>query len=378
MSGKQFASSAEKAASSSTAVPAAKLTQDQRVAAFFAQTSASAKASREVKKQQLQHSNTPTVINIDFLRSGREFLTLPTPPLMRQGVASSALKMTKAERLHEFYKATQANAIIALAAYSAKTQAYGSRDAVPTLVNMQFLRSGKEFESVPSSPSSSSSSSTTAMLNAAEGGAKMSHNARLEAFFKHTSASAVYTPPSARRRVQPAAPTAAPTLISPPTMVNLTFLRSGKEFFQTAHADRQLKMAKTAAADAQWRAPGPKMSRYARKLAFYKSTLKAAGIPTIKADAPSTPTMSPSLSGTVPTMVNLQFLRSGKEFFKQQASPTSSPTLAGSVPSPNFPTGPKKSRNARLEEFYTRTAGSTWPLPTKEPDAGQQGTDLSG
>lgn len=372
-----------------------------------------AKAARqEAKHRQHQRLASPTMVNIDFLRSGREFLTLPERVMSTAPGSNSDARKTKAERLQDFYRATQNNAIVTsktaanaasqastivnmaflrsgkefeavlpsppparrdsakmmsrnarLVAFHKTMQAANERKAAATkagrpgqrwsaaapasIVNMAFLRSGKEFEGVPlgslffsPSPSASSASSGSSA------GPKASRNARLESFYSRTQASAVYTPPAARRAMPPRPPASATTVQSPPTMVNLQFLRSGKEFFQAASADRSVEQARVTAVDAAWRAPGPKLSKHARERAFYAATLKAAAAPAAK--APPTPTISPSLPGTVPTVVNLKFLQSGKEFFKLPASPT----LLGGAPANGLPTGPKKSRNARLEEFY--------------------------
>merc|ERR1712166_1120242 len=92
----------------------------------------------------------------------------------------------------------------------------GAQEGVPTMVNLQFLTSGKEFEALQVSPPPSSSFS----------GAKMSRNARLEAFYKATQANAIKTPRAAAVAEE-----------GVPTMVNLQFLTSGKEFeaLQVSH-----------------------------------------------------------------------------------------------------------------------------------------------
>merc|ERR1719261_2078924 len=105
----------------------------------------------------------------------------------------------------------------------------------------------------------------------------MSRNARLEAFYRTTSANAVLRPTSIQRAaVAPTVDTEHMVLSPPPTIVNLSFLRSGKEFFSNAQRDTAVQKAKASAAVSQWKNPGPKKSRYARKRAFYFATQEAA------------------------------------------------------------------------------------------------------
>merc|ERR1712166_9329 len=270
----------------------------------------------------------PTMVNLQFLTSGKEFEALQVSP--PPSSSFSGAKMSRNARLEAFYKATQANAI------KTPRAAAVAQEGVPTMVNLRFLTSGKEFEALQvSSPPSSSFS-----------GAKMSRNARLEAFYKATQANAVKTPRAVRRT----------TVVSPPpTMVNMQFLRSGKEFFSVARQDRSVEKAKVSAAKAQWKNPGPKTSRYARQLAFYKSTQAAAAPVMTKTTVVRTPLIhTPPISSLQETIVNLKFLRSGKEFASRGPSKQKAVFAARPSGFPDF--GPKKSRNARLEEFYTRSA----------------------
>ena len=334
-------------------------------------------------------------VNVAFLQSGRAFV----PPSFQDGsgrrggfehfghgteaekaavsslealpsYTSSGAKMSRHARLEAFYKATQANAIKMPSSAAATEEA-----AVSTLVNLSFLTSGKEFEALP--PASASRFSDDASVIGGGGGAKMTRNARLEAFYKVTSAAAMLTPPTARRTATAQAVGAARAVMSPPpTMVNLSFLRSGKEFFAVAQRDRSVQKAKAAAALAQWKNPGPKVSRYARRRAFYLSTQQAAAAPlaatqiakaaaaaaAVASAAPATPPISPSLPGSVPLIVNLQFLRSGKEFGVASTGSSSkrgSERGSGGGRGNALPHGPKKSRNARLEEFYARSAAAS-------------------
>jgi len=394
MSGKQFIVNAE-AGSATTPALATKLTQDQRIAAFFAQTSQAAAAAKTARKAAQR--NALATVNVAFLQSGRAFV----PPSFQDGsgrrggfehfghgteaekaavsslealpsYTSSGAKMSRHARLEAFYKATQANAIKMPSSAAATEEA-----AVSTLVNLSFLTSGKEFEALPSPPPSSSRFSDDASVIGGGGGAKMTRNARLEAFYKVTSAAAMLTPHTARRTATAQAVGAARAVMSPPpTMVNLSFLRSGKEFFAVAQRDRSVQKAKAAAALAQWKNPGPKVSRYARRRAFYLSTQQAAAAPlaatqiakaaaaaaAVASAAPATPPISPSLPGSVPLIVNLQFLRSGKEFGVASTGSSSkrgSERGSGGGRGNALPHGPKKSRNARLEEFYARSAAAS-------------------
>eukprot|EP00729_Bicosta_minor_P010059 gene10059-8211_t len=311
---------AEKAAVSSLeALPSytssgAKMSRHARLEAFYKATQANA-IKMPSSAAATEKAAVSTLVNLSFLTSGKEFEALPSPP--PSSYTSSGAKMSRHARLEAFYKATQANAIKMPSSAAATEEA-----AVSTLVNLSFLTSGKEFEALP--PASASRFSDDASVIGGGGGAKMTRNARLEAFYKVTSAAAMLTPPTARRTATAQAVGAARAVMSPPpTMVNLSFLRSGKEFFAVAQRDRSVQKAKAAAALAQWKNPGPKV---------------------------------------VPLIVNLQFLRSGKEFGVASTGSSSkrgSERGSGGGRGNALPHGPKKSRNARLEEFYARSAAAS-------------------
>jgi len=315
-------------------------TRAQRLEAFYKATQATATFTPPAVRRATVVSPPPTMVNLQFLTSGKEFEALAAPPSSTAGA-----KMSRHARLEAFYKATQATATFTPPAVRRATVA----SPPPTMVNLQFLTSGKEFEALAAPPSSTA-------------GAKMSRHARLEAFYKATQATATFTPPAVRRA----------TVVSPPlTMVNLQFLRSGKEFFSVVRQDRSVEKAKKSAAKAQWKNPGPTVSRHARQLAFFKSTQAAVAAVKAKQTIVRTPLIhTPPISSLQETIVNLKFLRSGKEFTSKEAKQLK---RSSARPSgfPDF--GPKKSRAQRLQEFYTRSAPAPATVAAVNAPAGGGG-----
>lgn len=116
--------------------------------------------------------------------------------------------------------------------------------------------------------------------------------------------------------------------MSAPTMVNDSFLRSGSEF----------RLPNNAAPDARrWDEPAAAVkSRNARLTEFHNTMLAAFAPEKAKSQAAKNHTH------TSPMMVNVDYLRSGREF-TSSGYPTTTPAVSG------------RSRHARLEEFHRRT-----------------------
>jgi len=272
-----------------TAVPSPNTTRNNRLEAFYKQSLEAANASsRKTEKS-------PAVLNVDFLRSGAEFK--PSPTLNRKGdTAVPSPRTTRNNRLEAFYKQS----------LEAATSPRSSRKDTPSVVNVDFLRSGAEFKPSP----------TLERKGSVVPSPNTSRNKRLEEFYNRTLEAASNSP--------------APKEDVP--VLNLDFLRSGAEFKPSPTTTRKGETA----------VPSPKTSRNARLEAFHKASLSAASEPVAVADLDAWDGMPIS---TVPTVVNLDYLRTFayKETHARDADQTT-PT--------KIPDGPTKSKNKRLAEFY--------------------------
>lgn len=98
-----------------------------------------------------------SIVNMDFLRSGAEF----SPPVSRKILNKLEPKRkSKHERLEDFYKATlsahqpvdmksetDSSAAVSMDAWDGLSMSKSVGDSVPSILNVNFLRSGNEFTS---------------------------------------------------------------------------------------------------------------------------------------------------------------------------------------------------------------------------------------
>jgi septum formation inhibitor MinC len=276
----------------------------------------------------------PGTINIDFLRSGRQFDTAPAS--VENGEVGAVATKSRAARLAAFHKATLAAATV-------------QAPVVPVL-NVSFLRSGKQFGSC------SARSTRNIAATFVPSGPKTSKFNRLHRYYNSTL--------SAHGGITPTATVSSDTM--PPTSVNLDFLKSGGEF-----KPKPLPIQARFLSKAPGTPPHMRRSRAQKLEDFYQQTQEAVKAAGCAARAPFKPCATVTAStadhtgtnGSTPTMVNLDFLRSGLEFMRQgnataSREPESNPTTAtdvsidaASVDSRSA----RKSRHRRLADFYKAT-----------------------
>jgi len=207
-SGRQFSRGvrcADRPSGVAASVGVARTTAAQRLDRFYAKTSLAAAMANKLAppvtvRPAVMVAAAPTAagINIDFLRSGRQFA--PKAPAMRR----SSPEQSRNQRLEKFYQGGLEEA--PAAPVPARNRRISSSRAG---VNVEFLRSGKQFVVRGDGP----------VRPSGEGAAK-STNARLEEFFARTLA-------AAKAPLRPA-PTQSPSA----PMLNINYLRSGAQFKQ--------------------------------------------------------------------------------------------------------------------------------------------------
>eukprot|EP00051_Salpingoeca_urceolata_P026467 m.477411 g.477411 ORF g.477411 m.477411 type:complete len:356 (-) comp20837_c1_seq1:197-1264(-) len=124
------------------------------------------------KSETSTRSDAKSVVNVDFLRTGLEFKPAPLKHETKTGeVGEDEPKLTKHERLEQFYKATLA------AAKKAAETPLPKEQRATSVVNLDFLRSGMEFESAPFAESKAKEAETRE---------RSSTQSRLERFYQNT------------------------------------------------------------------------------------------------------------------------------------------------------------------------------------------------
>lgn len=225
--------------------------------------------------------------------------------------------------------------------------------AMQSIVNMDFLRSGAEF-----------SPPTARKAMKAMPQPRKSRNARLEEFYNATRAVHEVHEVKSATDIEAAASMDAWDGLSShnapstaPSIVNLDFLRSGHEFNSDGNPmGREGVTGST---------PSPRTSKNSRLESFYSATLKAFeggaesadnddtghhldcwdGMPCARVSGQHMDIDTPS---TADSVVNMDFLRSGAEF---KATPSDG--MHVDVPAAGEWT--PRTRNSRLDDFYART-----------------------
>jgi len=251
-------------------------------------------------------------INVEFLMSGRQFVSSSSDNAVSKPSdsepASTGPKLSETQRLAAFVQRTSC----AAAAASAARKATSSPAHMPC-INIDFLRSGKQFTHALLAASPSSRTTTDSE----------SHAARLERFYRRTLAGYAGGPSG------PSVP--------PPTLVNTAFLRSGKQFGQPTQAR----------SSADSRSSGSRKTREQRLADFRQQTARAAEkAAAVTVDNTPVP---------IPTVVNLAFLRSSAFRDSRDDSRVVKPAPATGAASPATARKMARSRYARLENFYKQT-----------------------
>jgi len=267
-------------------------------------------------------------INVDALRSGRQFVT---PPESKFTPTPSSSKTTRYARLEHFYDAS--------------IDVHSKYNNVPSVVgiNVDALRSGRQFVTTPESMFTPSPSSS-----------KTTRHARLERFYNTTlTANKVPVTTTTEDDIENALPRPIPRPI------NLDFIRSGFEFTTTNAASPEAR-----------RYEGfNTIGRHARLENFHDNMLKAFLLKPTKTKLISVLTKSP------PTGINLDFIRSGQEFSKPNASSLEAQRWAGFYPwmqwvemggNPKGNCVSRDGKQVRLQKFHDRTlALHSQSCPTK-------------
>lgn len=300
---------------------------NERLNKFYTQTLSaveSAVGDETVSSDFKVARNAPSsVVNLDFLRSGGEFVETSTMKAEETRGQSSAN-----ERLNAYYNRTIAAVEQAVENELVSRDFKVASNAPSTILNINFLKSGGEFVSNnrcdlvdrPASAARASPKTTSQRLND----------------FYRATLSAVETSidfVSRDFKVVQEPPT---------TVVNLDFLRSGGEFKDS------LTMPATE------RVRSHSMNERLNK--FYDSTLAAVQT-ALQTDQVS---RDFKVVHAMPAIVNLPFLRSGAEF-TSGAVPAANPTPAtggkGQMPSAAAAT-PAPPAASRLERFHAQTAAA--------------------
>eukprot|EP00037_Helgoeca_nana_P006523 m.60050 g.60050 ORF g.60050 m.60050 type:complete len:337 (-) comp17402_c0_seq1:115-1125(-) len=249
------------------------------------------------------HGDGPAVLNLDFLRSGAEFK--PVHTVKRRTSTDASKRTTRNTRLEDFACKT-------LVAAQTRAPKPSTAATDTPVLNVDFLRSGGEFKSSPST--------TRAATTAGAPSPRSTHNARLEKFHRKTL-DAAQAPP------RTTATTTTPVL-------NVAFLRSGAEFKASPPSTRR-STATTAT-------PAPRSTHNARLEDFYRATLKAMEE---KQQVYASLDAWDGMPSAAHSIVNIDFLRS--DAFKSTHATSSAPMETDGAPS--------RSKNARLEDFYRQS-----------------------
>lgn len=274
---------------------------------------------KAMSKAAKNHTNTSqTTVNVDYLRSGREFTSpgYPTATPVASGRSRHA-------RLEEFYRRTLQACSSDRARASTDTRTQPS-----VLLNPKFLQSGQQF--LPSTVDDG--------VKELQPSGRTRH-ARLEDFYNRTLLACAPSPlPSAMQSEEAAA------------AINLDFLRSGQEFqpptanspevkrydgFQRSGKSRNARLSKFH--DAM-------LSAYANAKLGNHDVECSKENRTLGAKEGGSASLRRQSSGPI-TPVNLEFLRSGQEF---------NDTNSVVEPARRFDHFERKGRHARLEQFYNR------------------------
>jgi len=267
------------------------------------------------------------VLNLDFLRSGRQFEELPAASsYLLEQLAAGAIQ---GERLRNFVAQTAQAAAIAAARGRAPAP------ATPLALNLDFLRSGRQF--------AESRDST---------GPRPSRRQRLRKFVEQTSKASAAAPH--RRRA------------SSQAQENTAFLRS--EFARNTGAKVQQSSwnAERDPRDEYFRNHAPpafKKTRAQRLEEFYQKTLAAASPKAarkIRAEVAAAVSSAPP----APLGINVQFLQSGKEFSAVSVAGRRSRSRlggGGAQAQAQVSAGPRRTKQQRLEDFYQKTLAAASP-----------------
>lgn len=332
-SGKQFGAVGAKASPTAACLPA-NMSSTERLARFFAQTQQAAlEAKQRRERQEAMAATTICGLNLNFIRSGQQFLSTPEAFSEIDDVVEMPTPHSlPQDRLRSFYEQT----VRAAAAASGKAQEQGHT------INIDFIRSGGQFLPAPWQPE-------------AREVLRPSADARLRSFYAETASAAARAAHTARGHSARAAQAPARKRPTPTTVVNLAFLRSGMEFSpsnserdprdeeerQTNAGGARSSETRSTHARASPAGAGARRTRAQRLEDFYQKTLAAA--------SPRAARKMRSAVGTgQPTLVNVKFLQSGHEF-----SPGSLPASGAG--------GARKSKARRLEEFYQQTLAAASP-----------------
>jgi len=358
-------------------------------------------------------------INIAYLCSGKQFNAAATTCRTAAAVVATAAtsftgpKTSKFNRLHRYYNST-------LAAHAVITpKATVSSDTMPpTMVNLDLLKSGGSSKLEPTTTRArflaTNGPGTPPHLRKSASNARKSKNQKLEEFYQQTL-KAVETAASSRKKVGlAAAPTSATSVpvaatatvskaqrmmmqtksnASTPTMINLSFLRSSLQFKRQTGANAATRTAAAIKGEAGSRSSGK--SRHGRLEDFYAATLSAAaeGKAALKAaETASEANRRTQSNAATPTMLNLEFLRSGLEFVRTGTTtvwafsrahgafvPTkvkvSSANADAAAAAAKQERGEKRrssarSRYTRLEDFYKATLAAQAPVARSKGLAG--------
>jgi len=261
-----------------------------------------------------------SIVNTDFLRSGQEF-TSATPP---SGASQTREPLSSTIRLNKYHEATHAAVEKAVKSESVSGDFKIAKCEPKTIVNTQFLCSGNEF--VSSSSFQPPQRERTSSMNE-----------RLQRFYDETQS-------AMKRAVQYDAVTSdfKVAKCNAPSIVNVDFLRSGREFSPVPSADNQEQRTRA-------------HSMNERLQQFYETT-QAAVAKAVEQESVSSDFKVAKCPTT--TIVNVDFLRSGAEF-----SPSSTRRLLDAPRTPSPTTSPTSlqhvsSSPARLERYHARTAAA--------------------
>jgi len=222
------------------------------------------------------------------------------------------------------------------------------------VLNVDFLRSGKEFHAHPQEAAGTKRSF--------ESSSTRNRNARLDAFYEKSLAAFESSDLDCwdGMRRSSAGPAAVTTDTDSTVTFNVDFLRSGGEFHPSEAA--KLPMATFTAPEAA--VPSPRTSRNERLRRFYEKSMASSSASTSKVADGATSTsiesraggeldawdgMSVSAQGAVsnePTIVNLDFLRS--DAFKVTSTMDEAHERANRDVE-------RVSKHARLEDFHRKT-----------------------
>lgn len=222
-----------------------------------------------------------------------------------------------------------------------------------SIVNLDFLRSGAEFKPVPIAEKTPEKTAATSETP------RTTRNRKLDAFYKATLEAFKTTSANSTTTEPKRSDVAGPAMIAErATMVNLDFLRSGAEFKQTSTA---MPPTTTATTTAIWNdtMPSPRTTRNERLAKFYRESLAAAHA---KADFGE---MDTPAAVVVPSVVNVDFLRSGAEFNVSNVS----------MPKQSVGSDTRGTlRSRRLDAFHDKTLAAFKSGDTLPSDRSQDST----